>query len=303
MGLEVLLNPLNRCTMKKKYARIGIGLALCGLLSLASYIGYRIGLGDVESERVNTVLLLQERHRFADVPVEDRDSLIVQDLRMRREMMEDWTKSLHHLKSYLPNWPLLEKLIRSADSARVISIYEADTMGFSGIRSRTLSVIPLTADEYLLFQGKNEDTRAYYSNVSRMIVLRCDKRDNNSQDPYSYRSAISFVHELCHDYLHRKGFVGPDPCYGDPDGQHAWIDSIETKINSSIPFYSSTSVYFDYAFNHGEHYPAFQELLDQELQLRVKIPFWPDSAAHLSQKVDSIDTLKKLFVQEHSGRR
>ncbi len=200
----------------------------------ARLTGEQKGLSEGERKgQKSLMILLQNMHRFQNVPDSKRDSMIAADYSMRCAMMANWRESLYFLDSLLPDWPFLHKLVMTARNARILSIYEADTMGLAGVQQSAMSIIPLTREEYLLYYGQNTNASAYYLDLPRMIVLRCDYLDT-SRDSYSLDNAETFVHELCHDYLYRKGFKGPKVADGDPYGQHDWIDSVRAEINRRL---------------------------------------------------------------------
>ncbi len=285
--------------MKKKLKLIGYA-ACCILIALCSYyLRDRKSASEVRYARTETLLSIQERLRFSGVPDSARAKLIADDLRMRRKMMVHWTESLHYLGRLFPEWPLMRELIKRADNATVISIYQADTMGFAGVRSNTLTIIPLAPDEYLLCQPGNTNKKPYHTDFSQMIVLQSDNFEKG--DKHSLDNVRNFVHELCHVYLYHVGYKGAHRRDGDPRGQHPWIDSIDRKIVNEIPHYLSTD-YYAHAFNSGKYYPRFQELSKEAFALRVNGKFSSDSAAFY-RKADSIDELRDQFIEKHFSKR
>ncbi len=178
----------------------------------------------IEQGRKQLAVAFQNIHRFEGVA--NHDSIITRDQAQRVKSYEkNWKGSLVHLRDWLPEWSFLDSIVRQLDTARIISIMEADTLGYFSQRpAQQLSIIPTTTTEYLLSQGQQCNAHAYYAVWSRMVVLRNNRMSKKCN--YSYDNAITFLHELCHDYLSRKGFKGT------VSDEHVWIATVAAEADT-----------------------------------------------------------------------
>ncbi len=184
----------------------------------------------------------RDKLRFANVFEENRDSvicdLISKDREKRILMYADWKNSLVRMHDKFPQWTFLDSIVDQLDSARVLSIMEADTLG-TGSKGyyKQLSIVPMTEEEFLLRYGKMEDAAAYTIPHTRMIVLRYSCL--RSYNRFSWWNAKIFLHELCHDYLYRKGYREHwrwhKIKYKDPfHDEHVWIANIERHADTLL---------------------------------------------------------------------
>src|SRR5687768_10809238 len=86
--------------------------------------------------------------RFGDISGIKSDSLIneriTDDRKKRIIMFADWKNSFMRMCEKLAEWPFLDTLARQLDSARVLSVMEADTLG-AGLSNQypDLSIVPM----------------------------------------------------------------------------------------------------------------------------------------------------------------
>lgn len=217
--------------MKKRHLALMRALCVLAIFLVSSCVSY--------SEKL---LTQRGELRFADLSGINYDSLVSDRINTDREkriiMFADWKDSFVRMHEKLNEWPYLDTLARELDSARVLSVMEADTIGSSSSKPHPyLSVVPMTDDEVLLRLGKQEDAAAYYIPRVRLLVVKYNGLDSNYR--YSWTNAIILLHELSHDYLYLNGFKENNrrstKKYGDPNHQeHAWIRKIENQADSLL---------------------------------------------------------------------
>ncbi len=190
--------------------------------------------------KVAMMMAILNAHRFRGVTDQkQKEEIIAAEKKFRDTLMvANWQKSLEHLHDLLPDWELLDTLVRISRQARVLSIMEADTIGYpSFVTPSVLSVIPLKMEEYLVCRGKAEEAGGYYAPSANMIVLRHDLFDTAVCE-YSYWNAILYFHELYHYHLTVSGFSG------DADAQHLVIRKAEDEAYTRL-FQSYTKKGYD----------------------------------------------------------
>lgn len=211
--------------MKTKYF-LFIRFALFSLFAALFFCAGRTSFKyDLREKKMQWLLTIQEAHRFSDIPVQKRPLVIRKDRMIREAVMEEFNRSLKQYSDMISD-PLLDEFLDMAMSARVLSIYEADTMGALIRPNARLSVLPLGSDEYLVYNGTRKNSVGYYDPNCNMIVLCLDKpiMEVNS---FSLGHARLYIHELGHAYLQEKGIE-------DIEVAHFWIAHVQSKFNSEL---------------------------------------------------------------------
>lgn len=211
--------------MKTKYflfLRFGLFSLIGALFFYAGRTSFKY---DLQEKKAHWLLAIQEAHRFSDIPIEKRKLEIKKDRVIREVVMEEFNRSLKRYSDTVSD-KLLDEFVNMAMHAKVLSIYEADTMGMCMRPDAPLSVLPLGSGEYLVYNGVRKNSVGYYDPNCNMIVLRLDKpiMEVNS---FSLGHARLYIHELGHAYLQQKGIE-------DIEVAHDWIAHVQSRFSAEL---------------------------------------------------------------------